>query len=61
MSQIIVRNIPDRLYEALKHLADSNNRSVETEVRLMIARYIGSQEEDGVVSNSAASNSSPVE
>ena len=40
MSQMIVRNIPEEQYEALKRIAAENNRSAEAEVRQAIAMLV---------------------
>ena len=47
MSQMTVRNIPDRQYAALKRVAASNNRSAEAEVRHLIAQRVAAQGDDG--------------
>ncbi len=47
MSQMTVRNIPDPQYAALKRVAASNYRSVEAEVRQLIAQHVGTQDGDG--------------
>ena len=51
MSQMTVRNIPDQQYAALKRVAAFNSRSVEAEVRHLIAQRVGVHGSDGFGSN----------
>jgi plasmid stability protein len=44
MATVTVRQVPARVIAALKALARENDRSMEQEIRLLLAEYIGERE-----------------
>lgn len=46
MATITVKNIPDDLYELLKRSAESNRRSINSEIIVCIERQVSSQRRD---------------
>lgn len=46
MATVTVKNIPDALYEKLKHSAKSNRRSINREIVVCIERSVSSRRVD---------------
>ena len=46
MATITLKNIPDRLYQRLKHFAKMHHRSLNSEIIFNLERSVGLAEED---------------
>ncbi len=46
MTNITVKNIPEALYERVRHLANANRRSINSEIIVCLERAVGSRRKD---------------